>query len=243
MAQGEFLAAGRTDSAVRPALLFADERIAVRSKDNLIVCDEKVLDGVNSSESKLTELLAADPDRVRSSYYLCNKLWGQEGHVAHARLRATIKRLRYACGSELGNPENGAIRTHRGVGYYAVKSLAQDYIPETKPGDEEYKLADGRITLNATRWFVARDDQLLKQVRPREFRLLRVLASKPDTVISYASLCKVFHNRATPAEQLILRTTISNLRTHLGAELGDPKSGVIKTVAGVGYLASRQIQA
>lgn len=99
-------------------------------------------------------------------------------------------------------------------------------------------LADHRIAVDTEARLVRVDKAPRQDVTRKEFRILLAFAQHPDTVLHPSDL----HDLVWGADDSVdtsetLHVHISKLRSKLGAELGHPKEGAIRTRHNLGYCA------
>ncbi len=100
----------------------ADARIKVYPDELRVSIDNAMLEDLTKTEFNLLAALAQRPNKTISAWQLL-----QECHCRGAADITTPRRyvssIRAKLGAELGDQRNGAIRTRRDIGYYAVSSL------------------------------------------------------------------------------------------------------------------------
>jgi DNA-binding response OmpR family regulator len=106
----------------------ADGRVRVDDRNHTVYVDDEPVDMPFLGYSLLAYL--AHPKRVnvaQSKQQLLTNVWqypkGKVPASAMTTVRVHLMRVRQALGPELGDPEYGAIRTVRTVGYYAVSKF------------------------------------------------------------------------------------------------------------------------
>lgn len=222
----------------------ADGRLEVYTAERIAIADGDSID-MSPKEFDVLALLAKQRDRLVTHEHLSQSVWDDASFHSRSRCpTTTMGHLRKRLGGELGDIQNGAIRSRLGLGYVAVSSLC-DYSRPQITGDDlqPYRLADERIEIDRTNQLVVCDGEILNRITPRQFKLLAHLARKPDRVAGFAELAiRVWGNEAAFNRGEGIRQGISQLRKNLGPELGDIDTGVIRTRFDVGYYAVKSLE-
>lgn len=217
------------------AYAIADGRIMVMPSEGMATIDDVPALGIKGRKLDILTLLAGRPDSTVSIPDICTAVWGEDSLNAAMRARVHVSNLREELGDELGNPVSGAIVTKRRAGYRAVSSLTGT--DDVRLSEGSHYIADRRVAVDTTNMSVMSDGHLLEDVTPTQFRLLAELAKRPDRVVGYHTLLSAVWGYSDRGTFDSARVHISSFRRRLGDELGNPRTGALRTRFGIGYYA------
>ncbi len=100
----------------------AGSRIIVDPDALAVICDGKLVHEISPSEFRLIEAVAKQPGETVGSLELMDAMGARTANTDN--LRQLFHSLRSKLGPELGDAKNGAIKVIEGLGYTAVRSLA-----------------------------------------------------------------------------------------------------------------------
>lgn len=218
-------------------LSIADDRIQVYPSAQRVEADGQAID-LTPMEIRVLGILCNRPNSLVTYSYLSERAWHNGNyHKASSVQKVTVGNIRQQLGAELGNPTTGAIRTHRGFGYYTVSTLhGNDPFGITEHADIR-TLGDERVKVDLLNSIVFTDGQRAKNITATEFMLMQLMASNPDEACSIEGLTTALWGNYDNHRHQSLKIHLCKLRGHLGPELGDRNTGVIRTVRGRGYKA------
>ena len=104
----------------------ADGRVEIRPGQSLI-SDDELIEDITPAQLKIAEVLAVEPDKVKSLPEISWEVSGKDDARASNVVSVQISGLRRPLGPELGDPKKGAFRNVFGLGYYAASSLSKRY--------------------------------------------------------------------------------------------------------------------
>lgn len=214
----------------------ADERIEVFPEDRVVVVDGAELP-TQARQFDILSLLARQSDHIVSVPAICEAVWQDHEALMSDSVFTQVRALRMLLGEELGDRKTGAIVTKPGLGYRAVSSLEDKIILPHEENDPVYLIADERVAVNPTATTVRSDGRLMDDISAMEFKLLAELARRPDRTLGWFALVSEVwgHAYLGEAAKSNLAVHVSNLRTKLGSELGDTRTGALRTRRGIGY--------
>lgn len=218
---------------------FASGRVQLYPASMQIVRDGEVLENITSTQGRVLSVLAQTPGAVVSPAELSQQLYGYTDAHSIQSARVHLMGLRRALGTDLDDPTAGAIRTQRSAGYYIATDLdiaLGDFDP-TSSG--VVKIGDDRVEIKPDERKVRVDGRPIESIYGGRLIILLYLAAMADRTVSYDLLTNGIgiQRGSTPPSFDVLRTLVSNLRRDLGKELGNERTGAIRTTAKVGYRA------
>lgn len=141
-----------------------------------------------------------------------------------------------SCGDEAAKVE----ALDRGAADYVVKPFGvgemmariRAALRQSRPANRPGRVVVGDLTIDLGEWHVDRAGQAIHLTR-REFKLLKVLASKPDYVLTHAEILRAIWKKARGDGMAYLRVYIKQLRGKLERIPSAPT--LIVTEPGIGY--------
>lgn len=221
---------------IPPAITYmlADDRIEVVLPDETVVVDGHEV-GTSRIGFGILATLASRADSLVSVAEIYRSVWGHDMSESSNAAGVHVSILRKSFGEELGDPTAGVIRTRPRFGYKAVSSLS-DVTPDFD-GSAYHLLGDGRVLVSPEEAALIVDGRLVDDIRPLELKIFSELAKRPNRVVGTDMLGLAVWGYTDRSVLDSARVHISNLRQRLGEELGDPRTGVLRTRRGIGYYA------
>ncbi len=229
--------------AEAPELLkIADGRVLAYTDTRTLLVDEEVVD-TTPKEFELIKLLAEKVDTVVKDEEISERVWHDpEAYKTSNTQSVTLSTLRRKLGDELGHRQEGAIRRRPRLGYVALSSMSGLSLENIEnQANERYLIADDRIEIDPEQQLIICDGEP-RSAPPRLFKILTQLASSPNRVMSIFTLSMGVWGDHSPSTDSSIRVGISEIRKILGPELGDKKSGAIRTRQHIGYYAAKTLK-
>jgi DNA-binding response OmpR family regulator len=113
--------------------------------------------------------------------------------------------------------------------------------PAQIEAEQYFSLADGRLIIYPVHRDILLGDEM---IRPKFalFRGLALLAAHADSPVGKEAIAASMHSdRTTRFNPTTLKTYMKRMRALLG-DLGNPETGVIRAVRGVGYMALSSLE-
>jgi DNA-binding response OmpR family regulator len=107
-------------------------------------------------------------------------------------------------------------------------------------------LADRRVVIGPLNNHV-RADGVNERLQSKRFSLLRLMAVRSDTIITYEDYVTLLYGYIEPTTAIIesfkksFSQDVGDIRSRLGEELGDREYGAIRSLPGVGYIALSEL--
>jgi two-component system KDP operon response regulator KdpE len=119
-----------------------------------------------------------------------------------------------------------------------VRSLLRRSVQQTTGGDTSISI-EGCITMDMLRHEVKVGDKLV-DLSPKEFKLLKVLASNANKVLTHRAILQEVWGPAHTEDQQYLRVYMGQLRKKLAVNGEEP--AYIRTLQGVGYMFDTTVE-
>jgi DNA-binding response OmpR family regulator len=219
----------------------ADGRIEIIPADGLVLIEGERAPAIHGIRFDVLRMLAERADTTVTMADACMEVWENHDPWVEACLRVHVSKVRKGLGEELGDVNAGAIQTKWGVGYRARTTLADTVAPKEGEDSAIHRIADERISVDTDGLTVSRDGYVVDDITPTEFRLLAELARRPDRIVNYHMLLGTVWGYVDQSVYVSGRVLMSTLRKKLGPELGDIKTGALRTHS-VGYYAVSSLQ-
>lgn len=217
----------------------ADERVEVRPAEGTVYVDGELNRHIKGRQFQTLDVFARQAGTILTAPEVAVDVWGDDSKSALASFGVALMNLRKGLGVELGDPEDGVIRTRPGFGYWGARSLVPGVIPPVEDESPVRTIADGRIAVYTEQLTLARDGEHIEDLSKTEYELIAELARRPERTIGFSPLRTI----AGVLSKESLMMHISNLRKKLGRDdLGHVKYGAIRTNQ-TGYLAKASLQA
>lgn len=216
-------------------LSLADSRFVLDSLEGEVYIDDQLRSGIfTPTEFYIAEVIASHSDIMLGARALTEEVTGRLDQQALGTVFSHLSSIRNKIGPELGNPRDGVFRTVPHVGIKGVSSLTG--MPTAEILKFNKSLADGRVKVNHLAWLAIADETVIERIPAVEFVILDIFANNPDKTISHDKF-KLALRRilGVNTEQQNLAVRVSQLRQRFPDDLGNAKTGFIRTIVGRGY--------